>query len=203
MASFAAIAGAARSIERLLNRCFTEPPDELRPVPGRTTTAFLARTEDFIERSGVRSFSTPALSIFTYRVDFNKTMRASWSAVGHFDGRSHLPLDLHFLITPWADNAEDEHRILGAAMECLESHPLLSGPMLLPDPVVNWAPGESLQINVDEISTEAVMRTFDSLPTDYKLSVPYIARVVRIDGRAAHPDGNASDVRIETAGGTP
>ena len=26
------------------------------------------------------------------------------------------------------------------------------------------------------------MRTFDSLPHDYKLSVPYVARVVRLDG---------------------
>jgi hypothetical protein len=41
---------------------------------------------------------------------------------------------------------------------------------------------------MEEISTEAVMRTFDSLPTDYRLSVPYIARIVRIDSRAAHPE---------------
>lgn len=203
MASFAAIAGATKSIERLLNRCFTSPPDALRPVPGRITRAFVARTEDFVERNGMRPFNPPALSIFVYRIDFNKTMRAAWSGVGHFDGRGHLPLDVHFLVTPWAENAEDEHRILGAAMECLESNPILSGPTLHPDPVVDWAPGETIQIAADEISTEAVMRTFDSLPTDYKLSVPYVARVVRIDSRVAHPDANATDVRIETGSTTP
>ena len=31
-------------------------------------------------------------------------------------------------------------------------------------------------------------RTFDSLPTDYRLSVPYTARVVRIDGLIARLD---------------
>jgi hypothetical protein len=31
------------------------------------------------------------------------------------------------------------------------------------------------------------MRTFDSLPTDYRISVPYIARMVRLDGRQASP----------------
>ena len=33
---------------------------------------------------------------------------------------------------------------------------------------------------LEEISTEALMRIFDSLPTDYRVSVPYVARVVRI-----------------------
>lgn len=198
MASFVAIAATCRSIERLLNRCFRAPPDELRPVPGRTTTAFVARTEDLVEQQGGgRSFQTPALSIFVYRVDFNKTMRAAWSGVGHRDGRSHLPLDIHFLITPWGDNAEHEHRILGAAMECLESNPLLSGPMLHPDVNAEWSPGETVQLAVEDISTEAVMRTFDSLPTDYKLSVPYLARVVRIDGRRARPDPTADEVRVD------
>jgi hypothetical protein len=33
------------------------------------------------------------------------------------------------------------------------------------------------------VPTEWVMRTFDSLPVDFKLSVPYVARITRIDGR--------------------
>jgi hypothetical protein len=33
------------------------------------------------------------------------------------------------------------------------------------------------------------MRMFDSLPTDYRLSVPYIARVMRLDSRVAAPEG--------------
>jgi hypothetical protein len=183
MAGFVGIAAAGKSIERLLNQFFTAPPPEQVPVPGRLTRAFLARTEDFVKSGSLPSFPTPALSIFTYRVDFNKTMRASWSAVGHADGRGHLPLDIHFLITAWADNAEHEQRILGAAMECLESNPILSGPLLHPDPLADWAPGESMQIVMEELSTEAVMRTFDSLPTEYKLSVPYIARIVRLTSR--------------------
>ena len=31
------------------------------------------------------------------------------------------------------------------------------------------------------------MRTFDSLPTDYRLSVAYVARVVRVDSRVPEP----------------
>ena len=152
-------------------------------MPGRTTKAFLIRTEDFDQASASTIISRPALSIFLYRVDFNKTMRAAWSGVTYHDGVAHLPLDLHFLMTPWADNAESEHAILGRAMQCLDSTPILSGPLLHQSG--GWAPNEAIQLVMEEISTEAVMRTFNSLTADYRISVPYIARVVRLDGRQA------------------
>jgi hypothetical protein len=182
MANLASIAAAGRSIERLLNQGFAEAP---LPVPGRTTRAFLVRTEDFDQGNNNSILQRPALSIFLYRVDFNKTMRAAWSGVGFHDGRAHLPLDLHFLLTPWADNAESEHAILGRAMQCLDATPILSGPLLHASG--EWAVNEAVNLVMDEISTEAVMRTFDSLPTDYRISVPYIARVVRLDARQATP----------------
>jgi hypothetical protein len=197
LASFAGISAAAKTIERLLNACFDDPdpdPNE-KPVPNRTTRAQVVRTEDLVRKqNGALGFSLPALTIFTYRVDFNKTMRAAWSGVGSIDGRGHLPLDMHFLITPWADNAEHEHRILGKAMECLETTPILSGPILYPDASARWAENEAIQVVLEEISTEAVMRTFDSLPTDYKLSVPYIARIVRLDSKHAFPPPVVRDV---------
>ncbi len=182
MANLASIAATGRSLERVLNQAFAEPPV---PVSGRTTRAFLIRTEDFDQTSNASVIVRPALSIFLYRVDFNKTMRAAWSGVTYHDGQSHLPLDLHFLISPWADNAEDEHAILGRAMQCLDSTPILSGPLLHSSG--EWAANEAVNLVMDEISTEAVMRTFDSLPTDYRISVPYIARVVRLDARQATP----------------
>lgn len=182
MANLASIAATGRSLERLLNQAFAEPPV---PVSGRTTRAFLIRTEDFDQTGNASVIVRPALSIFLYRVDFNKTMRAAWSGVTYHDGQPHLPLDLHFLISPWADNAEDEHTILGRAMQCLDTTPILAGPLLHASGA--WAANEAVNLVMDEISTEAVMRTFDSLPTDYRISVPYIARVIRLDARQATP----------------
>lgn len=139
----------------------------------------LVRTTDFEEKNVSSSIGSPALSIYLYRADFNKTMRASWSAVGSQDGLGHLAVDLHYLLTAWADNAEFEHRIIGRTMQVLETTPVLGGPLL--DSSGQWAPTETVSLVLEEISTEAVMRTFDSLPTDYRLSIPYIARMVRID----------------------
>lgn len=180
MAGFAGIAAVGKSIEMLLNFFFEEHP----PAPDKKTKALLVRTSDFEEPTTIGS---PALSVFLYRVDFNKTMRAAWSATSGQDGRSHLGLDLHYLITPWGTDAEEEHRILGGAMQCLETTPILSGPLLHSSG--EFDAGESVQLLLEEISTEAVMSAFDSLPTDYRLSVPYIARVLRLDGRVAAPEG--------------
>ncbi len=173
MADYTSIAAAAESLERLLKLRFQEE----EPVPGKSTRPVLVRTEDLKARLWV----VPALVIYLYRVDFNKTMRAAWSAVGSQDGRSHLPLDLHFLLTPYADDPSHELNILGRTMQCLEGTPILGGPLLAPQS--QWTPHEVVQVSMEEISTEDVMRTFDSLPVDYKLSVPYVARIVRIDGR--------------------
>ena len=190
MAGFAGIAAAGKSIEMLLNACFEDlqPLDPPLPAPpGKKTRARLVRTADFEPGNIEANIGTPALSIFLYRVDFNKVMRAAWSGTSGNDGRSHLGLDLHYLITPWGDNAEDEHRILGRAMQCLECTPILGGPLLHSSG--DWGADESMQVVLEEVSNEAVMRMFDSLPTDYRLSVPYIARVMRLDGRVAAPEG--------------
>jgi hypothetical protein len=179
LAGFEAIAAAGKSIERLLNAAFTS----VQPIPTKTTHAVLVQTRDFEKDNVGPNIGTPALSIYLYRADFNKTMRASWSAIGSQDGQAHLVLDLHFLLSAWADNAEYEHRIIGRAMQALETTPVLSGPSL--EAFGGWSPAEAVQLVLEEISTEAIMRTFDSLPTDYRLSIPYIARMVRIDSLAA------------------
>ena len=100
MAGFAGIAAVGKSIEMLLNACF----EEQQPV-SKKTKAVLVRTGDFEQAALPTSIGSPALSIFLYRVDFNKTMRAAWSATAGQDGRAHLALDLHYLVTPWATNA--------------------------------------------------------------------------------------------------
>ena len=164
--------------------------------------AVLIRTDDMAQGLVKQAIGTNALSIFLYRVDFNKAMRATWSSVGAGDGKGHLALDLHFLLTPWAENAEHEQMILGRAMQELEYTPVFSGPLLyapaLPyDDEPQAGPSEAVQIMLEEISTEALMRIFDSLPTDYRLSVPYIARVVRLDTRHDRRAPPVIDARID------
>lgn len=179
MASFEAIGAVGVSLARMITADFSQSPS---PAPG--ATAVLVRTEDF--KGGASSLiDPPVLSIFLYRVAPNKVMRSAWSGVASLDGFAHLPLDLHFLFTPWGTDAETEHRILGRAIQCMETTPILNGPLLYP--AAAWAPNEGVQVVLEEVTTEQIMRVFDKLSIDYRPSVSYVARVTRIDGRVPAP----------------
>lgn len=190
MANHLGIAAVGRSIERYLNHCF----EELEPIADSdpAAKAILVRSEDFENPSGTNGLSIPCISIFLYRVDYNVTMRAAWSQVGFHDGQAHLPVDLHFLLTPWGSNADHEMRLIGRVMQCLDTTPILNGPML--DSLTNWAANEGIQICLENLSTEDIMRIYDSLPVNFKLSIPYVARVLRIDGTRIEPDTPAVTV---------
>lgn len=189
MPGYDVIVATGRSLVRLLNHCFSEvgeSEDEPHSVL-RGATATLMRSEDFA--TAVRNDDTVpgsrGVSIFFYRVDVDRVMRPPLTAVGNYEGRAQLPLILHFLLTPWAENAEYELLLLGRAMQCIEINPILTGPLL--DPLGSWDAGDAIQLSTAEITTEEVMRTFDSLAVDFKLSVPYVARGVRMAAPRAWP----------------
>lgn len=170
VADFGSIAAVGKSLEMVLNAGFTAVP----PIASANSRARLIQTDDL--DPAAHRLIRPMVSILLYRVDFNKTMRASWSAVGSVDGNAHLPVDLHYLLTAWADNADHEHRLVGRAMQVLEELGSLSGPLLHPDG--NWSVNEAVQLYLEDIGTDDLMRTFESLVCDFRLSIPYIARVV-------------------------
>ena len=170
VAGFASIAAVGKSLELVLEAGFSA----VAPIAGETARAQLIQTEDLDPNSP--SLVRPTVSILLYRVDFNKTMRARWSAVGSVDGRAHLPVDLHYLFTAFADNADHEHRLIGRAMQIIEELGSLSGPLLHPDG--EWLANEAVQLYLEDIPTDDLMRTFESLGRDFRLSIPYIARVI-------------------------
>jgi hypothetical protein len=192
MAGFRAIAATSKSLELILNAAFVAD----QPVETKQTKAVLVQSDDFDTANG-STISAPALSVFLYRIEVDKTMRAAWSAVGSLDGSAHLPIDLHYLLTAWADNAEHEHQIIGRTMQCLEGLPILGGPLL--NAAGDWAANEIVQLGAEDLGIDTVTRTFDALEADFRLSVGYVARVVRIDG-AAPADPAVTSV---TVGKTP
>jgi hypothetical protein len=96
-----------------------------------------------------------------------------------FDKNMPLSLDLHYLMSIWTDKALTEHVVLAWAMRQLHLNPMLSISSLSPE--AGWSPGDVVQIIPAELSNEDVMRIWDAIDPPYRLSVSYIARVVRID----------------------
>jgi hypothetical protein len=195
MANFKCISASGKTLERLLNAAFADeqPIDDSHP-----TKAMLVRSDDFGRANAdAGDIPTRALAVWLYRVDVNAVMRAAWAGVSTYDGEVHLPLDLHFLLMAFADNAEWEHQILGKAMQCLEQTPSMSGPLLYP--TADWTPGEAIHALVEEVPLDTLMRTFDSLAVDYRPCIPYLARVVRLDGAVVKPPSNTATVIRGTA----
>lgn len=75
---------------------------------------------------------TEGVSVYAYRVTVNTARRNLPPTVGP-DGRRYrpaLPVDLHFLLSPWAKSAVRQLRILGWAMRELQNVPVLPAGLL-------------------------------------------------------------------------
>ena len=197
MADFRSIAAVGKSLKNYLEAGFVEQ----QPVPNAQARAELIQTDALTDLQA--SHGQPVVSLLLYRVDFDKTMRASWSAVGSIDGNVHLPIDLHYLVTAWAQNAEHEHLLVGRTLELLEEIGSLGGTLLSPE--AGWTTNETVQLCLEELSTDDLMRTFESLDCDFRLSIPYLARIVVLSTTtgAGTPDvlTHVQGLRPETTSG--
>ncbi len=79
----------------------------------------------------------------------------------------------------WAEGAESEQLALAWTLRELQMLSSLDQTVLTSD--AGWSVEETVQLIPEEIGTEEMMRIWDALKPDYRLSLSYIARVVRID----------------------
>jgi hypothetical protein len=137
-----------------------------------------------------RDFATPmdaGVSLFLYRVTVNcvqSTPPARPTPGGRLR-RTQLPLELHFLMTPWAKDASLdtslEQLILGWMMRTLEDTPVLPAGILNTVIPGVFDTDETVEIVVGLLTNEEMFRIWDVLPISYQISIPYTARIVRID----------------------
>jgi hypothetical protein len=121
----------------------------------------------------------PAISLWLYRVTHNEHLRNAPRRPDHNHLAPPLHLDLHYLLTVWADNALAEHTLITWAMDRLHRNPVLDASTLSPEG--GWSADDRLQVLPEEMPTEEMMRLWDAVDPGYRLSVPYVVRVVRVD----------------------
>ena len=122
---------------------------------------------------------TTRITLYLYRLTVNEHSRQTRPARGPQTVPASLGLDLHFLMTAWAGNALTEHTVLAWAVRQLHLFPILDASSLSPE--AGWGRNEVIQIIPAELGTEELMRIWDALDPAYRLSVSYIARLVRLD----------------------
>jgi hypothetical protein len=120
------------------------------------------------------------VSLLLYRVTANEHLRTARRGNEPLDVSIPLSLDLHYLLSVWTDNAAAEATVLTWAMQQIHQRPVLDVSSLSPE--AGWTPGDTIHIVPAELSNEDLMRIWDAVDPAYRLSVSYIARVVRVDG---------------------
>ena len=195
MAGYEALAAVGRSIVDLLNRRF----DEIVPM-NPPLRAVLAGTADFdrVNSSPVAMIQFPAVSVYCYRITVDHETRPGWSAVGSVDGIPRLPLRMHLLVAAWDTVVESELKWLGLTAQVLESEGILTGPLLHPSG--DWGPGDAIHVVADDLPLDSMSEAFEALTTKYRLSLPYVARVIRIDGRREATDERVTTVAAHVQG---
>ena len=78
---------------------------------------------------------------------------------------------MHLLISAWDEFVESELEWLGLAAQALETHSILTGPLL--DPTGDWEPGDAIQVVPDDLALESMSEAFQALTTDYRLCLLY------------------------------
>jgi hypothetical protein len=142
-----------------------------------------------------KDFAQPmdaGVSCFLYRIYVNGTQRAPSGRTSP-DGqqyRPQLPLDLHFLLTAWAKDASLQHTIAGWMMRLLEDMPSLPAGLLNHRIAGVFHPAETVEAGVTELTTEELFRIWEVIVNNvYQISVPYVARNVRIESRVVLATG--------------
>jgi hypothetical protein len=174
MASYRAIGATCEGVLRLLRQAWT--------------LALFYDTELQFEVYSTKDFATPmetGVSLFLYKAGRNELQRtppAKPDPQGR-PRRPQLPLNLYFLLTPWAKEASLEHEVLGWMMRTLEDSPILPAGLLNSAIAGVFDPEETVEIVPGDLTYEELFRIWDVLPNDYHVSVPYVARIVRIDSQ--------------------
>lgn len=148
------------------------------PEPLRTDHPFDFRLISSGELAGATEPQN-TVTLFLFRITQNEFLRTRHRPSDPVDSETPLSVDLHYLMTAWAENALAEHTVLSWAMLQLHMHPVLDSSSLSSEAA--WTSGDIIHVIPAELSNEELMRIWDLLLPKFRLSVSYIARVVRID----------------------
>lgn len=189
MASYRAISTVCQAVVHLLRISAEEETDLGDELDFRVYQA-----ADFVQPMSA------GVSLFLYRVKVDGSQRIPTGRPGP-DGRPRqrmLPVDVSFVLTPWAQDASLQHALLGWMMRVMEDNPILPSGLLSLVAADVFHPDETAEITHQDMSTEDLLRMWETLlPTNtYQVSVPYVARGLRLE--SSRPIGAGEPISQRT-----
>lgn len=141
------------------------------------------------------------LSVALVRVAINTSGRAQppRRAADGRRMRPSLPVDLQFMVTPWAREPERQWRLLGWVMRYLEDHAILPAALLnqalteREQPV--FAPDEAAELFCDPLPVADYLGLWDKYKPRWQTSLTYGVRMVMLDSALPLAEGERVQVR--------
>jgi hypothetical protein len=192
MATNKAIAATSAAIVGLLADAQRDPT-----LPGFTVNLYQAE-----------QLQKPAegvvVSVYLYRVNLSVTRRDRGLRTTP-DGTylASIPLDLHYLVTPWSSEADTAHRLMGWAVSVLNDTPVIPTTLLndFPDSDV-FGQNEQVELVWEPLSLQDLYDVWQVATQQAAPSASYVAREVMIDSRVKVEDGKLVGTReFRYAGG--
>ncbi len=140
----------------------------LRNVPGLANAGVTLESPSEV-LSGAGARGRKLLSLFLYRAEMNTLSRLAERGGARINPQP-LSLTLHFLVTPFAEQAGDAHLLLNATMEILDANPVVT----IDSPS---AEKTTLQITANPLSLEEITGLWIAMAAPYRLSTAYKAQL--------------------------
>jgi hypothetical protein len=189
LANYSAVLGVMSAIRDMLQEAL---PAELGGA-GHAANAIAVNGQ--VALFGSSDFSQTSinntLALYLYRISIDPTVVGGYARAlpGGGPRTAEISLMLHFLMVAIADSAAAEIGLMGWGFQQLATTPVIGADRLSAQALVTLAPGappiswddsDSVQLATEELTREELMRIWDTLPLKYRLTVPYVARGLRL-----------------------
>ncbi len=192
MAGVAAMFDICDSVVTLLQRRRKLLDDPGASAADKSLVNFLPADTDIMawtvrnvaEDAAAPSGDKGKLAFFCYRVLLSGQQRHK--APADSPRMTHVGVDLFYLLCAWGANPRAEQTALAWAMLELQKHPTFDTSLLnlaAAGPGI-WQPGESIHLQPDLVTHEAMFKVWEALQIKYRLSAAYVVRALQL-GEAA------------------
>jgi hypothetical protein len=186
MATPQAIAATGQAILGLLA--------EARPQPEFTSAQF-----DLVQASDLKDPMPEGIALYLYRITIDGTLRNISARIAP-DGRRMtpaLPVDLHYLLIPFARDAVKQQRLLGWSMRILDDTPVLPSGLLNrggPEAQI-FRPEETVDLVYEPLTLQDMNAIWDPFKPNVQVAVAYVARNVLLESDLELGEGAPVRVR--------
>jgi hypothetical protein len=170
MASVSAIHAITSGLAQLLSRSY-----QLRPVPGVTCKFEPLGISDLKKLTG----QDTKVTLLLYRITHNEHQRNRPPATLPAGKPVPLTVNVHLLITVWADSALREQSLLAWTMRELHQRPVLDRSVLAD--IGGFGAGDLVSLVPEDLTLDDLSKLWQVLVPPLRPSLGYVARNIMLD----------------------